>query len=44
MCRKATPSGKLPEQILEMNGLESQELKRGQCLVLMKNVMQGGEH
>ena len=34
----------MPEQILEMNGLESQKLKRGQCLVLMKNVMQGGEH
>lgn len=29
----------MPEQIMEMNGLESEELKKGQCLVLMKNVM-----
>ena len=29
-----------PEQILEMNGLESPKLKEGECIVLMKSVQQ----
>lgn len=28
----------LPEQIMEMNGLESQKLKKGECLILMKSL------
>ena len=29
-----------PEQILEMNGLESPDLKEGDCIVLVKSVQQ----
>lgn len=28
----------MPEQIMEMNGLESQKLKKGECLILMKSL------
>jgi hypothetical protein len=28
-----------PQQIMEMNGLESEEIKKGDCLILMKNVV-----
>lgn len=28
-----------PEQIMEMNGLESQEVKKGDCLILMKSMV-----
>ena len=28
-----------PEQIMEMNGLESDRIKKGDCLILMKSVV-----
>lgn len=45
LCRKAIPSGKIarsyfltPEQIVKMNQLESGEIKKGDRLILMKNI------
>ena len=28
-----------PEQIMEMNGLESEQIKKGDCLILMKSMV-----
>lgn len=29
----------MPQQIMEMNGMETQELHKGECLILMKNMV-----